>query len=79
MTPGDGAYLWQSIVGLRWAHTSGTVVKVALTPAAVPEFISLVRSEAGALISLDNLVRENIRRFGAGLPLLNVVDKKEGF
>ena len=27
----------------------------------------------------DALVRENIRRFGAGLPLLNVVDKKEGF
>ena len=25
------------------------------------------------------LVKENIRRFGAGLPLLNVVDKKEGF
>ena len=24
-------------------------------------------------------VRENIRRFGAGLTLLNVVDKKEGF
>jgi phosphoglycerate dehydrogenase-like enzyme len=28
---------------------------------------------------LDHLVKENIRRFGAGLPLLNVVDKKEGF
>ncbi len=28
---------------------------------------------------LNNLVKENIRRFGAGLPLLNVVDKKEGF
>jgi len=28
---------------------------------------------------LTNLVKENIRRFGAGLPLLNVVDKKEGF
>ncbi len=28
---------------------------------------------------LDNLVKENIRRFGAGLPLLNVVDKKAGF
>lgn len=28
---------------------------------------------------LTTLVRENIRRFGAGLPLLNVVDKKEGF
>jgi D-2-hydroxyacid dehydrogenase (NADP+) len=25
------------------------------------------------------LVKENIRRFGAGIPLLNVVDKKEGF
>ena len=28
---------------------------------------------------LDYIVSENIRRFGAGLPLLNVVDKKEGF
>jgi len=27
----------------------------------------------------NNLVKENIRRFAAGLPLLNVVDKKEGF
>jgi phosphoglycerate dehydrogenase-like enzyme len=28
---------------------------------------------------LDHIVRENIRRFGAGLQLLNVVDKREGF
>jgi phosphoglycerate dehydrogenase-like enzyme len=28
---------------------------------------------------LTSLVKENIRRFSAGLPLLNVVDKKEGF
>ena len=28
---------------------------------------------------LNNLVKENIRRFGKGLPLLNVVNKKEGF
>ncbi len=28
---------------------------------------------------LNYLVKENIRRFGAGLQLLNVVDKKEGF
>jgi len=28
---------------------------------------------------LYNLVKENIRRFGAGQPLLNVVNKKEGF
>ena len=28
---------------------------------------------------LDYVVKENIRRFGAGIQLLNVVDKKEGF
>jgi phosphoglycerate dehydrogenase-like enzyme len=28
---------------------------------------------------LDHLVKENIRRFGAGLGLMNVVDKKEGY
>jgi len=28
---------------------------------------------------LDYLVKENIRRFGAGLPLLNMVNKKEGY
>ena len=28
---------------------------------------------------LDGLVKENIRRFGSGLPLLNVVNKREGF
>ena len=28
---------------------------------------------------LDYIVKENIRRFGQGLPLLNVVDKKAGF
>lgn len=28
---------------------------------------------------LDNLVKENIRRFGAGLPLMNVVNKQEGY
>jgi phosphoglycerate dehydrogenase-like enzyme len=28
---------------------------------------------------LDHIVKENIRRFGAGLKLLNLVDKKEGF
>ena len=33
----------------------------------------------GLQARLNHLVKENIRRFGAGLPLLNVVDKKEGF
>jgi len=28
---------------------------------------------------IDNLIKENVRRFAAGETLLNVVDKKEGF
>src|SRR5436305_1443921 len=48
MTAGDAAYLWQSIVGLRWAHSTGTVAKVALTPAATPEFINFARAQSGA-------------------------------
>jgi len=28
---------------------------------------------------IDTLYKENIRRFGAGLPLLNIVDKREGY
>jgi glycolate oxidase FAD binding subunit len=48
LTSGDGAYLWQSVVGLSWAHTGGTLVKVVLTPTRVPEFIGRVRAQAGA-------------------------------
>jgi glycolate oxidase FAD binding subunit len=48
LTNGDASYFWQSIVGLRWAHSSGTLIKVALTPAQVVAFADLVRVQAGA-------------------------------
>ncbi len=48
MTDGDAAYLWQSVVGLRWAHTGGTWVKAALTPNQVGDFIGRIRAVAGA-------------------------------
>ncbi len=47
MTNGDASYLWQSVTELRWAHSAGTLLKIALTPAAVPEFIALVQTQAG--------------------------------
>ncbi len=48
LTPGEGSYLWQAVVGLRWAHAAGTLVKVALTPAQVEEFALLARAQPGA-------------------------------
>ncbi|PTX95643.1 FAD-binding protein [Opitutus sp. ER46] len=44
MTPGDASYLWQSVTELSWAHTGGALVKVALTPAAVPAFVAFVQT-----------------------------------
>ncbi|MEY4941026.1 MAG: hypothetical protein RIQ93_2761, partial [Verrucomicrobiota bacterium] len=47
MTDGDAAYLWQSLIEFRWAHTGGTLVKVALTPGAVADFIAQLRAQDG--------------------------------
>ena len=48
LTSGDANYFWQAIVGFRWAHSGGTLAKVALAPAQVPEFAAWVRGQAGA-------------------------------
>ena len=48
LTSGEGAYLWQSVVGFSWAHTGGTLAKVALTPKRMPEFVERVRALGGA-------------------------------
>jgi glycolate oxidase FAD binding subunit len=48
LSNGDANYFWQAIVGCRWAHSSGALAKVALTPTQVPEFAALVRGHAGA-------------------------------
>ncbi|MES2692696.1 MAG: FAD-binding protein [Verrucomicrobiota bacterium] len=47
MTPGEGSYIWQSVVGCRWAHSGGTLAKVALTPLDVPDFAATLRAQAG--------------------------------
>ncbi len=49
LTPGDASYFWQAITGFRWAHSGGTLAKVALTPAQVPDF--------GAWITGQNAMR----------------------
>jgi glycolate oxidase FAD binding subunit len=48
LTSGDANYFWQAIVGFRWAHTTGALIKVALTPAQVGAFAETVRTHAGA-------------------------------
>jgi glycolate oxidase FAD binding subunit len=48
LTSGDAAYLWQTITAFSWAHAGGTLVKVALTPAQVADFIATVRTIASA-------------------------------
>jgi glycolate oxidase FAD binding subunit len=48
LTSGDANYFWQAIAGFRWAHSGGTLAKMALTPAQVPEFATWVRGQAGA-------------------------------
>lgn len=47
MTSGDAAYLWQSVTELSWAHTGGVLVKAAITPSAVPDFIARVQAQDG--------------------------------
>src|SRR5690606_158295 len=48
MTAGDANYLWQSVVGFRWVHANGTLMKVAITPAQVYPFVEYVRDQPGA-------------------------------
>lgn len=48
LTSGDGNYLWQSITGIRWAHSGGALAKVLLMPSQVAMFATMVRAQAGA-------------------------------
>ena len=48
LTEGDANYFWQAIVGCRWAHSNGTLVKCALTPDQVIAFAELIRAQSGA-------------------------------
>lgn len=45
---GEAEEFWRGITGFGWAHPGGTLAKVALTPAQVPEFGAWVDGLAGA-------------------------------
>jgi glycolate oxidase FAD binding subunit len=72
LTSGDAAYLWQSIVGFRWAHAGGTLAKAALTPRHSAEFIAWVRDcgHARGWLSAGGNVGYVSVPAGAPLPLL---------
>jgi glycolate oxidase FAD binding subunit len=48
LTAGDAEFFWQAIREFGWAHSGGTLVKVVLTPAQVPEFGAAVQALPGA-------------------------------
>jgi glycolate oxidase FAD binding subunit len=48
LTAGDANYFWQAIIGFRWAHSTGMLIKVALVPSQLARFAELVRAQPGA-------------------------------
>ena len=48
LAQGEADEFWRGIAEFRWAHEGGTLAKVALTPAQVPEFAAWVRAQPGA-------------------------------
>jgi glycolate oxidase FAD binding subunit len=72
MNAGDAAYLWQSVGRLGWAHTGGTLVKLAVTPAQVPpvlEWIAGQRDARGWISAAGNTAYLSLPA-GASLPPL---------
>ena len=45
LTETDGAEVWQRVDGFGWTHAGGVLVKVALTPGDLPEFVTLPQSQ----------------------------------
>lgn len=48
LTGGEGDYFWQTVAEFRWAHSTGTLVKVALTPGQTEAFAGRLRAHDGA-------------------------------
>ena len=44
----EAEQLWRDARELAWTHAGGPLVKIALTPAQVPEFAALVKAQVGA-------------------------------
>lgn len=73
LTAGDASYFWQAITGFRWAHSGGTLVKVALTLAQVTEFAAIVRAQPGlrGWVSAGGNVGYISAPAGAAIPVLS--------
>ena len=61
--------LWRDVGEATWAHAGGALVKVALTPSQVPEFLSLVPSGARSWIGAGGNVGYLSLPLGATLPV----------
>jgi glycolate oxidase FAD binding subunit len=48
LTPGEADYFWETVAEFRWAHSSGTLIKVALTPGQAEAFAAKLRTHHGA-------------------------------
>ena len=48
LTEEEARQLWRSVGECGWAHRDGTLLKIALTPSAVPQLVALVRALPGA-------------------------------
>jgi glycolate oxidase FAD binding subunit len=48
LTSGDADLFWCGVRECLWAHSAGTLIKVALVPARTEEFVAVVRKHAGA-------------------------------
>jgi glycolate oxidase FAD binding subunit len=76
---GDAAEtLWRSVGEVGWAHADGPLVKVALTPAQVPEFVAFLKTEAGARTWLSAGGNAGYLSVPAGFPWPSVAKAMEG-
>ena len=48
LTEDESVTVWRAAREFAWAHEGGTLIKVALVPAEVPEFVTQVKAMAGA-------------------------------
>lgn len=72
LTGGEADYFWQTVAEFRWAHSSGVLAKIALTPALVEDFAARVRGTADARgwVSAGGNVGYVSVAAGAALPAL---------
>ncbi len=61
---------WSGVGELAWAHPGGTLVKIALTPSQVPEFIARISGEARGWVSAGGNVGYLSLPAGATVPPL---------